>query len=159
MPISIPKGPWKSITMDFITDLPVIENFDSVLVVVDRFTKFTIIVPCSKKCTAKELGDLFLKNVVFIFGTPNEIISDRGPQFAAKFWKRIYKLLGIHIALSSGHHPETNGQTERMNQTFLQYLRCFINNSQDNWLELISYAQFNINNTVNETTKKSQTWR
>jgi hypothetical protein len=155
MPLSIPEGPWKSLTMDFITDLPLVKDFDSVLVIVDRFTKFTIIVPCSKKCTATALGDLFLKNVVCLFGTPNEIISDRGPQFIAKFWKRISELLGIRIALSSGHHPETNGQTERMNQTLEQYLRCFINKSQDNWLELLAYAQFNINNTINATTKLS----
>jgi transposase InsO family protein len=112
--------------MDFIMDLPSVKAKDSILVVVDRFTKMAHFTPCSKSITAEETVQLILDKTVRLHGLPEEIVSDRGPQFASKFWQRLFELLGVDIRLSSAFHPETDGQTERTNQTFKQYLRCTV---------------------------------
>jgi transposase InsO family protein len=113
--------------MDFITDLPTVRAKNSILVVVDRLTKMAHFTPCSKSITAKETAQLILDGIVRLHGLPEEIVSDRGPQFASKFWRRLFEFLGVDIRLSSTFHPETDGQTERTNQTLEQYLRCTVN--------------------------------
>jgi transposase InsO family protein len=113
--------------MDFITDLPIVRTKNSILVVVDQLTKMAHFTPCSKSITVEETAQLILDEIVRLHGLPEEIVSDRGPQFASKFWHRLFELLGVDIRLSSVFHPETDGQTERTNQTFEQYLRCTVN--------------------------------
>jgi len=113
--------------MDFITDLPTVRAKNSILVVVDRLTKMAHFTPCSKSITAEETARLILDKIIRLHGLPEEIMSDKGPQFASKFWRRLLKLLKVDIQLSSAFHPETNGQTERTNQTLEQYLRCTVN--------------------------------
>ena len=93
-PLPIPSRPWASISTDFITDLPEIEGFNSVLVVVDRFTKMAHFIPCSKAVSGMETADLLLTNIVHLHGLPDDIISDRGPQFMSHFWKRLFHTLG-----------------------------------------------------------------
>ncbi len=117
--------------MDFITNLPTIRAKNSILVVVDQLTKMAHFTPCSKSITAEETAQLILDRIVRLHGLPEEIVSDRGPQFASKFWRRLFELLGVDIRLSSGFHPETDGQTERTNQTLEQYLHCTMNYQQD----------------------------
>ncbi len=151
-PLPIPSRPWGSIAMDFITDLPTVRAKNSILVVVDRLTKMAHFTPCSKLITAEETAQLILDEIVQLHGLPEEIVSDRGPQFASKFWHRLFKLLGVDIRLSSAFHPETDGQTERTNQTLEQYLRCTVNYQQDDWLDLLSQAEFAYNNTTHAST-------
>ena len=103
--------------MEFITDLPSINNFDSILVVVDQgLSKGVIIIPCNKTITAEETGKLLLENLYKRFGLPDKIISDRGPQYTSKAFVKLLKLLGIKSALSTAYHPQTDGTTERVNQ-------------------------------------------
>jgi len=101
--------------MDFITDLPIVKAKNSILVVVDRLTKMAHFTPCSKSITVEEIAQSILDGIVRVHEFPKEIVSDRGPQFASKFWRRLFELLGIDIRLSSAYHPETDGQTERTN--------------------------------------------
>ena len=98
--------------MDFITDLPMSDGADSILVVVDRLYKMAHFLSCSKDITADQTASLFLKNVVHLHGLPDDIVSDRGPQFALRFWSRLFELLGTKINLSSAFHPQSDGQTE-----------------------------------------------
>jgi len=114
-PLLIPSRPWGSITMDFITDLPTVKNKNSILVVVDRLTKMAHFTPCSKSITAEETAQLILDGIVRLHGLPEEIVFDRGLQFASKFWHCLFELLRVNIRLSSAFHPEINGQTERTN--------------------------------------------
>jgi transposase InsO family protein len=113
--------------MDFITDLPTVRAKNSILVVVDRLTKMAHFTSCSKSITAEETAQLILEGIVRLHGLLEEIVSDRGPQFASKFWRRLFELLGVDIRLFSTFHPETNGQTELTNQTLEQYLRYTVN--------------------------------
>jgi len=104
--------------MDFITDLPTVKTKNSILVVVDRLTKMAHFTPCSKLIMAEETAQLILDGIVRLHGLPEEIVSDRGPQFASKFWHRLFELIGVDIRLSSAFHPEIDGQIERTNHTF-----------------------------------------
>ena len=116
LPLKVPKAPWSSISVDFITDLPVSNGFDAIMMIVDRFTKWAEFFPCLKTVTAKEASNIFLKEVFSRHGLPQEIVSDRGPQFVSQFFSSLTKSLGIKQCLSSAFHPQSDGQTERLNQ-------------------------------------------
>jgi transposase InsO family protein len=111
--------------------------------------------PCSKSIMTEETAQLILDGIVRLHGLPEEIVSDRGPQFASKFWRRLFELLGVDIRLSSAFHLKTNGQTERTNQTLEQYLHCTVNYQHDDWLALLSQAEFAYNNTTHASTEIS----
>ncbi|KAM5344467.1 hypothetical protein ACJ41O_001495 [Fusarium nematophilum] len=145
--------------MDFITKLPLSEEpatgnfYDSILVIVDRLTKFSYFIPYRESTNAEEFAYLFYYNIARTHGLPSEIISDRGPPFMSKFWQGLTGYLGINHKLSTAYHKETDGQTERMNQVLEQYLRCYINYDQTNWVEKLPAAQLAYNTATNESTK------
>jgi hypothetical protein len=95
--------------------------------------------------------DIFTRNVFRLHGLPDSIVSDRGPQFISKFWKTIHKELGVSVDLTTAYHPQSDGQTERVNQVLEQYLRCFMNYHQDNWYELLPLAEFAYNNSLHKS--------
>ena len=97
---------------------------------------------------AEQTVDAFMKYVFRYHGLPCEIVSDRGPQFISKFWAKVFELFRTKLNLSSGYHPQTDGQTERINQILEQYLRCFIHYQQDNWAAYLHLAEFAYNNSV-----------
>jgi hypothetical protein len=145
-PLPIPSLPWSSIGMDFIVKLPKSQGYDSILVFVCKRTKQAHFIPCNETIDAVGTAKLFLAHIYKIHGLPLTIISDRGPQFRSAFWKSLMTSLGIKLNMSSAYHPQTDGQTERVNQTLEQYLRCFVNYHQDNWTDLLPLAEFAYNN-------------
>jgi transposase InsO family protein len=126
VPNQIPMDVWGIITMDFITDLPNSQGYDSLFVVVDRLSKATIISPCTKTITAEKTSKLYMDNVWRQTGLPCQVISDRGPQFASKVMQEVWNKLGVKSIMSTAFHPQTNGETERVNQELEQYLRVFV---------------------------------
>lgn len=141
------KRPFAQISMDFITGLPEDNGYDSVLVVVDQgLTKGVIFIPCNKTIDALGTADLLLHNVYKRFGLPDTIISDRGPQFAAKVFRELGRLLGIKTAMSTAYHPQTDGETERVNQELEVYLYMFCSNNPETWRTHLSLAEFTHNN-------------
>jgi len=155
MPNSIPEKPWMHISVDFITKLPLAQGYDSILVVVDRLTKMVHFIPTMEKMSAEGLARLFRDNVWKLHGLPESIISDRGPQFAAGLMKELNEMLGIKSKLSMVFHPQTDGQTERVNQELEQYLRMFIDHRQEQWPEWLGTAEFAYNNKAHSSTKTS----
>jgi len=135
MPNSIPEKPWTHILADFITKLPLAQGYDLILVVVDRLTKIVHFIPTTEKTSAEGLARLFRDNVWKLHGLPESIISDRGPQFAAGLMKELNGMLGIKSKLSMAFYPQTDRQTERVNQELEQYLRMFIDHRQEQWPE------------------------
>src|SRR5271170_2548453 len=118
--------PFAKISMDFITGLPISHGFDALMVMVDRRnTKGVILSPCNKTINEEQTGELLLENVYKQFGLPDEIISDRGPQFAARAFRELLKLLRITSKLSTAYHPQTDGATERVNQEIKAYHSIF----------------------------------
>jgi len=131
MPNVIPEKPWSHISADFITKLLLAQGYDAVLVVCDRFSKMAHFIATMEKTTAEGLARLFQDQVWKLHRLPESIISDRGVQFAAGMMKELNNLLGIQTKLSTAYHPQTDGQTERINQELEQYLRVFINHRQE----------------------------
>ena len=155
MPNSIPEKAWSHISADFITKLPLAQEYDAILVVVDRFTKIGHFIPTTERTSAEGLARLFRDNIWKLYGLPDSIISDRGPQFAAGIMKELNCMLGIETKLSTAFHPQTDGQTERMNQELEQYLQTFIDYRQEQWPEWLGMAEFAYNNKVHTGTKVS----
>ena len=153
MPNSIPERPWTHILADFITKLPLAQGYDSILVVVDRLTKMVHFIPTTEKTSAEGLARLFRDNVWKLHGLPESIISDRGPQFAAGLMRELNEMLGIKSKLSTAFHPQTDGQTERVNQELEQYLRMFIDHRQEQWPEWLGIAEFAYNNKAHSSTR------
>lgn len=151
IPLPIPDRNWQNITMDFIVKLPKSKKFDSILVVVDRRSKMAHFIPCNETITAEGTAKLVFNHIVCQHGMPQSIVSDRGPQFKSHFWKELWKLLGSKVNLSTAYHPQTDGQSERVNQTLEQYIRCFTSYNQDDWSELLPMAELAYNNSYNES--------
>ena len=116
--------------MDFIIGLPKSEGYGSIIVVVDRFSKYATFIAAPKDCTAKEMARLFLKNMVKYWGLRKFIISDRDSRFTGKFWMELFKLMGTELHFSTSFHPQTDGQTERVNALLELYLRHFVSANQ-----------------------------
>lgn len=156
LPLKTPDRKWTHISYDFITGLPESEGKDTILVVVDRFSKGIHLIACKEEgLTADVAARLFLDNVWKLHGTPEHTVSDRGVQFNNQFLKRLYELLGIKPSFSTAYHPETDGQTERMNQAVEHFLRVFTSNRQDDWVKLLPMAEFSYNNHANASTGTS----
>ncbi|KAK3518249.1 hypothetical protein QTP70_034616 [Hemibagrus guttatus] len=113
-----------------------------IMVIVDRFSKAARFVPLPKLPTAKETADLIITYVFRVFGIPQDIVSDRGPQFSSRFWRAFCQSLGASVSLSSGFHPESNGQTERLNQDLETTLRCMAANNPSSWSSFVMWAAY-----------------
>jgi len=158
VPIPAPKDafPFSNLTMDLITDLPECEGDDSILVVVDHAsTKGVILIPCRKTTDAMGAANLLLEHVYKRFGLPNKIISDRDPRFAANVFQELGRLLGIKLSMSTAYHPQTDGETERVNQEIEVYLRMFCANNQEKWRSLLPTAEFAHNNHMHSARRQS----
>ncbi len=121
LPLPIPRRPWSHLGVDFVTDLPASDGNTCILVTVDRFSKACRLVPLKGLPTAMETAEVLFNHIFWNFGIPEDIVSDRGPQFISRVW-RSFSLLGVTISLSSGYHPQSNGQTERKIQEIGRYL-------------------------------------
>ena len=139
--------------MDFITGLPTTENGkDAIMVVVDRLSKMAHFIPTTTKVTAQEVADLFVKEILRLHGIPKTIVSDRDPKFISQFWESFTKRLDIKRCLSSSFHPQSDGQTERTNQTIERMLRTFVSTDQTQWERLLPALELAFNTTPNAST-------
>lgn len=141
-PLPIPRRPWSHISLDFVTGLPPSQGNTVILVVVDRFSKTCHLLPMPKLPTANQTAELLMKHVFRIHGFPQDMVSDRGPQFTSRFWKAFGRLIGSSISMSSGFHPQSNGQTERVNQDIEKTLRCLVADNQSTWSSRLIWAEF-----------------
>jgi hypothetical protein len=125
--LPIPKGKWEDINMDFIVGLPkTSKEYDFIWVIVDHFTKIAHFLPVKTRDPVVSYAKLYIARNVSFHGVSKTIISDRGPQFVAKFWEELHKSLGTKLTHSSSYHPQTSGQTERVNQILEEMLRSCV---------------------------------
>jgi transposase InsO family protein len=151
-PLEIPDAPWDSWSMDFITCLPKTKKgHDTLLVLVDRLTKYVIAVPTVATNTAEDVARLCLEHVISKHGVPLSIVSDRDVRFTSAFWKTLQSALGTKLCMSTSFHPQTDGQTERMNRALEETLRHVVSHKQDDWDLHIPMATFAINNAHNQS--------
>ena len=149
----VPQKTWIHLMVDFIMKLSVVAGKDVILVVCDRLSKMTHFVATTKRTSAEGLARLFWDNVWKLHGLPESVVSDRGLQFVAELTKELNRMLGIRTKLSTAFYPQTDRQTERINQELEQYLRLFIENRQKDWPEWLAMAEFAVNNKVHTATK------
>jgi hypothetical protein len=142
--------------MDFVTKLPLLQDpwtkvqYDLILMVTDRLTKYAYMLLYKEASTAEDLSRVMLREIITNHGVLKEIISDQDKLFTSKFWLTLTALLGVKRKLSTAFHLQTNSQTEQINQTMEAYLRCYVNYKQDNWVELLPLAQFVYNSSESE---------
>ena len=141
-PLPIPTGPQKDWTLDFITDLPLSvcqgQVFDSILVVIDRYTKFSLYILSRKDWDAENLANALVEKIFTKYGKPFSFVSDLGSLFTLNFWSALCYYLGICLGYSTAFHHQTDWQTERQNQTLKQYLCGFVNYQQNDWVFLVA---------------------
>jgi hypothetical protein len=139
--------PFANCSMDLITDLPLVQGFDSILVVVDQgLSKGVLLSPCNKSINHEQTAQLLLEGLYKRFGLPDKIISDRDPRFAAKAFQELLKILGIKSALSTAYHPQTDGTTERVNQEIEAYLSIYCTSHPEDWPQALHILEFTHNN-------------
>jgi hypothetical protein len=140
------------VTFDFIVKLPkTSRGNDSICVFIDKLTKLVHFVACKEEVFAKEFSKLYVDHVFRLHGLSREFISERDPRFTSAFWQEVTVLLGTRTVMSSSFHPQTDGQTERVNQTLETYLQHFVSVGLNDWDTLLSRAEFAHNAAINET--------
>ncbi|CAL1372707.1 unnamed protein product [Linum trigynum] len=154
-PLPTPQRPWESVSMDFIIGLPKVDGCGCIMVVVDRFSKYGVFIPGPKDLTAEDAARLFFKNVVKYWGIPSSIVSDRDGRFTGRFWRELFKIMGSNLNFSTAFHPQSDGQTERVNALLEVYLRHYVSANQRDWVKLMDTAQFSYNLHRSESTNTS----
>ena len=135
----------------FIEGLPKSNGYNVIMVVVDRLTKFAHFVAVKHPYTASTIAQLFMDNIVKLHGLPNSIVSDRDTIFVSAFWKELFKLYRVNLQLSTAYHPQSDGQTERVNQCLELYLWCAFQDSPKTWHSWLSLAQLWYNSTYHSS--------
>jgi transposase InsO family protein len=151
-PLPIPSHNWESISLDLVTGLPKRKGFDAVLVIVDRLSKMAVLLPTTESASASKVAKLVFDAVVSVHGWPTSIVSDRDPRFTSHFWRTMCERWGITARMGTSFHPQTDGQTERMNKLMEETVRHFVDAKQTNWPSCLAMAQFAINNAVSRST-------
>ncbi len=141
-PLPVPSRPWSHIALDFVSGLPPSKGNTVILTVVDRFSKAVHFIPLPKLPSARETAQLMVDHVFRLHGLPVDVVSDRGPQFASRFWKEFCRQIGASASLSSDFHPQTNGQCERANQDLERMLRCLTSNNPSSWCQQLSWIEY-----------------
>ena len=154
-PHDVPNGPWETISMDLIGPLPPSNGFDAIQVWVDTFTKRIHVEPVSIKIKSEGVAKLTRDRIVRYHGVPRKIISDRDPRYVSEFMRELNRLLGTEMNPSTANHPQTDGQTERMNKEIESYLRIYVNHHQSDWSEWLPLAEFAYNDKAHSSTKVS----
>uniref|UniRef100_A0A3B1KEA5 Gypsy retrotransposon integrase-like protein 1 n=1 Tax=Astyanax mexicanus TaxID=7994 RepID=A0A3B1KEA5_ASTMX len=151
MPLPVPERPWSHIAVDFVTDLPPSDGFTTILTVVDRFSRGVKFIPLISLPTAFQTAQAIYSHIFRHYGIPEDILSDRGPQFTSRVWRAFFEHLGVNVSLTSGFHPTSNGQCERVNQELGKFLRLYCHAHPSDWSQYLIWAEIAQNSLTNTT--------
>jgi hypothetical protein len=152
-PLPIPGRPWESIGIDFVTGLPLTkEGYSVMMTVVDRLSKFLVLIPTIAAFDAITVAELFLTHVVKRFGFPLSIVSDRDPRFISRFWEELMNKAGVARKMSSAAHPQTDGVTEQANRVVASMARAYVQNHPSKWASHLAALEIAYNDSVNAST-------
>lgn len=146
-PLPIPERVWSEVTMDFIEGLPRSDGADVIMVVVDHLSKYAHFIPLHHPFTATQVARAFLDNIVKLHGVPLSIIFDRDKIFTSAFWRELFALVGTKLLYTTAYHPQTDGQSERVNQCLEHYLRCAVHDTPRRWKRWLPMAEFSYNSS------------
>jgi hypothetical protein len=154
--LPIPEWKWEDKSMNFINGLPrTPKGNDSVWVIVDRLTKVVHFIPVRTTYGRDKLAKLYIDNILKLHGVPKSIVSDRGAQFISKFWRSLHQALKTHVDYSSAYLPQTNRQTERVNQVLKDMLRACVLAYGKCWEDSLAFIEFSYNNGYHASLKKA----
>ena len=155
-PLPVPTRPWDDVSLDFVLGLSkTAHRHESILVIVDRFSKMAHFVPCSKTADASRVATLFFNEIVKLHGLPRSMVSDRDVRFTSYFWKTLWILMGTKLQFSSAYHPQTDGQTEVVNRSLGNLLCSLVGDNLRSWDRILPSAEFAYNSTVSRTTGRA----
>lgn len=154
-PLAVPKQTWHTVTMDFIEGLPNSATYNCILVVVDKFSKYSHFIKLSHPFSAFKVARLFMDHIYKLHGMPAVIVSDRDKVFTSLLWQELFKLSRTELRMSSAYHPQSDGQTERVNQCVEAFLRCFIQACPSKWADWLTLAEFWYNTNFHSALNKS----
>ena len=156
-PLPVPDYPWEVVGVDYVTGLPRSgkKKYDAVMVVVCHLTKMAHFIPCHKEVTTEDSVDYFVHEVYRLHGVPRVIVSDRGPQFIADFWQSFWRRLNTKLNMSTARRPQTDGLSERVNETMQSLLRCYCAEAGYDWAAHLDMVEFAYNSSVNDAGKHS----
>jgi hypothetical protein len=154
-PLHVPSQAWEIVCLDFIEGLPSSDRHNALLVVVDKFTKYGHFIPLTHPFTALLIAQLFMTHVYKLHGLPKAIVLDRDRIFTSDVWQELFRLSDTKLMMSSSYHPQTDGQTERLNQSLEAFLRCTVHSCPKQWSKWISVAEFWYNTTTHTALGKS----
>jgi transposase InsO family protein len=141
-PLPVPSSAWQSISMDFVEGLPRSHGYNCIMVIVDRFSKYSHFLALKHPFSALSVAKMFMQHVYRLHGLPTSIISDRDKIFLSTLWQELFRMADVQLKMSSAYHPQTDGQTERVNQCMETFLRCFVNAVPHKWHNWLHLAEF-----------------
>lgn len=141
-PLPVPEGAWQVVSLDFVEGLPKSATYSVILVVVDKFSKYSHFIPLAHPFSAVSVAQAFMVNIYKLHGLPQALVSDRDRIFTSNVWQHLFRLAGVKLQMSSAYHPQTDGQTERVNQCMETFLRCFVQACPKQWVRWLHLAEF-----------------
>jgi hypothetical protein len=152
-PLPLPDHCWEQVSHDLVTGLPKTpRGYDIIITFVYRLSKRILLVPTTSTIDAVGYARLFFNNIFRHFGLPRVLVSDKDPCFTLNFWRALCKRLGTNLNMSTSHHPQTDGQTERANRMIEDMLKAYVAPHQSDWDEHLIAAEFAYNNSVQAST-------
>ena len=146
-PLATPSAAWHVISLDFVEGLPISHGFNCILVVVDLFSKYSHFVALKHPFSALSVAKIFMQHIYRLHGLPTALVSDHDRIFTSQLWRELFHLAGVDLHLSSAYHPQSDGQTERVNQCMETFLRCFANAAPSKWFDWLHLVEYWYNTT------------
>lgn len=147
-PLPVPQQAWSTVSLDFIEGHPKSGGYDVILVVIDKFSKYGHFIPLAHPYTALSVAQAYFNNIYKLHGLPQAIISDRDRIFTSHLWQELFKLSDTQLIMSSSYHPQTDGQTERLNQCLEGFLRCSVHSCPRQWNKWLPLAEYWYNTSL-----------
>ena len=141
----MPEWVWEDLALDFIIGLPTSQGNTTILVVIDRLTKYAHFGALPTHYTASKVVELFTHIVIRLHGVPRTLVLDRDPVFTSQLWKKLFEFMGTKLKMSSSYHPQTDGQTEVTNRYLEQYLKAFTAENPKQWNCFLDWAEYHYN--------------